>query len=233
MKPIVGVMPLWDDTKKSLWMLPAYPEGLERAGAIPLLFPFTEDAEALDRLVGLCGGILLTGGQDVSPALYRETPLEGLTVSCPKRDALEGAVLSRALERDLPVLGICRGLQFLNAYLGGTLWQDLPSQHPSELAHRQTAPRDQPTHAVNLIDGTPLRGLLGVDTLPVNSLHHQAVRALAPGLRAMAVSPDGLTEAAWLPERRFVWGAQWHPELLYNTDGPSRAIFRAFVEAMR
>ena len=233
MKAIVGVMPLWDEERESLWMLPAYLDAVREVGGLPIVFPFTEDEAELEQLTRLCDGFLLTGGQDVSPALYGEAPLEGLTVTCPKRDEMEGIVLRLALDRDKPILGVCRGLQFLNASLGGTLWQDLPTQRPSEIAHRQDLPKDRPTHGVTLVEDSPLRRCLGVERLAVNSAHHQAIRALAPGLRAMAFAPDGLTEAFWMPERRFLWGVQWHPEQLYRADAPSRAIFRAFVEAMK
>ncbi len=232
MKPIVGVTPLWDEEKDSIWMLPGYMDGLRQAGALPVMLPFTGDEAEAAQLADLCSGILLTGGQDVSPALYHERPLEGLTVTCPKRDALERAVLRLALERDIPVLGICRGLQFINAFLGGTLYQDLPSQHPSSTVHRQAAPYDVPAHEVTVPSDTPLGRCLGVGSLGVNSCHHQAVRTLAPGLEPMAFSPDGLTEAFYMPGKRFLWAVQWHPEFSYRTDAHSRAIFRAFAGAM-
>ena len=232
MKPVVGVMPLWDDEKDSLWMLPGYLDGIAQAGGLPIVLPLTEDEGELEQLVGLCGGFLFTGGHDVSPALYHEDPLEGLVDCCPKRDAMEGTILRIALERDLPVLGICRGIQFINAFLGGSLYQDLPSQHPSEVNHHQAPPYDAPAHAVALVDGTPLRSCLGVERLPVNSYHHQAVRRLAPGLEAMACAPDGLIEAACLPGKRFLWAVQWHPEFSYKTDEYSRRIFRALIDSM-
>ena len=233
MKPVVGVMPLWDDEKNSLWMLPGYLDGLNQAGGIPLIFPFTTDEQELAQLVSRCDGFLFTGGHDVSPALYHETPLEGLTVTCPKRDAMERIVLRMALERDMPVLGICRGIQFINACLGGSLWQDLPTQHPSETEHHQAPPYDKPCHNVTVEKDSPLRDCLDVDSLPVNSCHHQAIKELAPALKAMAFSPDGLVEAAYMPGKKFLWAVQWHPEFLYQTDAPSRAIFQAFTDAMR
>jgi putative glutamine amidotransferase len=145
---------------------------------------------------------------------------------------MEGTVLQMALERDLPVLGICRGIQFINAYLGGSLYQDLPSQHPSEVEHHQSPPYDVPAHAVALVEGSPLRRCLGVERLPVNSYHHQAVRRLAPGLEAMACAPDGLIEAAYMPGKRFLWTVQWHPEFSYKTDEYSRRIFQALIDSM-
>ncbi len=231
-RPIAGVMPLWDDEKESIWMLPGYLDGLREAGAIPLILPLTAEEEELERLMVLCDGFLLTGGHDVSPEVYGEEPLEGLISSCGARDRMETVVLKKAIEADMPVLGICRGIQFVNAALGGTLYQDLPLQHPSETEHHQTAPYDIPVHEVSLVRNTPLHCLLGVERLPVNSYHHQAVKDLAPGLEVMAVSPDGLTEALYMPGKSFLWAVQWHPEFSFRKDENSRKIFRAFAEAM-
>ena len=232
MRPLVGVMPLWDDEKDSIWMLPGYMDGISQAGATPVIFPFSADEGELARLVGMCDGILFTGGHDVSPRLYGETPLEGLVSCCEKRDVMETIVLRCAMEADKSILGICRGLQFINAALGGSLYQDLPLQHPSDVEHHQGRPYDAPIHPTALMKGSPLRDCLGTDTLAVNSLHHQAIKRLAPGLEAMAVAPDGLTEALYMPGRRFLWAVQWHPEFSYKTDENSRKIFSAFVRSM-
>lgn len=232
MKPLIGVMPLWDDDKDSIWMLPGYMDGVQEAGGLPLIFPFTEDPAEIARLCALCDGFLMTGGHDVSPVLYGETPLSAeLVKPCEKRDRMETQVLAYAIAQDKPVLGICRGLQLLNAALGGTLYQDLPLQHPSETPHTQRPPYDEPRHSLRVLPDTPLHALLGREELAVNSYHHQAICALAPGLRAMAVSPDGLIEAVWAPEQRFCWAVQWHPEYAFRRDENCRAIFRAFVAA--
>ena len=232
MKPLIGVMPLWDDEKESLWMLPGYLDGLREAGGLPVVFPFTTDEEELEQLVNLCDGFLFTGGHDVSPALYHEEPLPGLVSSCEKRDEMESIVLRKALEADKPVLGICRGIQFINAALGGTLYQDLPSQHPSGTEHHQHAPYDVPAHEVLVEKDSPLYACLGTERIPVNSYHHQAVRQVADGLQVMASAPDGLAEALYRPGSRFLWALQWHPEFSFRTDGNSRKIFRAFVSSM-
>lgn len=231
MKPIIGVMPLWDDEKDSIWMLPGYLDGISQAGGIPVIFPLCADEQEVDRLTAVCAGFLFTGGHDVSPDYYHEEPLESLVVPCRKRDILEAAVFRKALEADKPILGICRGIQFINAALGGTLYQDIPSQHPSDIEHRQQAPYDVPVHSVVIEVDSPLYTWLGVRQIPVNSCHHQAVKTMADGLKAMAVSPDGLTEALYRPDSRFLWAVQWHPEFLYQTDEFSRKIFRAFVGA--
>ena len=231
MKPIVGVMPLWDDEKDSLWMLPGYLDGLRQAGGLPIIFPFSADPAELAQLAALCDGFLFTGGHDVSPDVYH-APAHALTEPCPKRDTMERIILDHALAEDKPILGICRGIQFLNAALGGTLYQDLPSQHPSGTVHRQQPPYERPVHDVKVLAGSPLRRCLGVSTLPVNSLHHQALKDLAPGLAPMAISPDGLVEALYRPDSRFLWAVQWHPEFSFRTDEASGMIFRAFVAAM-
>ena len=173
-------------------------------------------------------GFLLTGGQDVSPALYGMKDATGTIVPSPERDRLETLLLEKALQADKAVLGICRGLQFINAFLGGTLWQDLPSQHPSDIVHRQGKPYGVPTHKV-MLDGD-LKTLLGKDILEVNTLHHQAVKDLAGDLIPMAISPDGLIEAARMTSKRFVWAVQWHPEYMFKTDADSLSLFSHFVK---
>jgi putative glutamine amidotransferase len=233
MKQIVGVLPLWDDEKNSIWMLPGYLDGVREAGGLPIIFPLTDDERELDQLVNMCDGFLFTGGQDVSPELYQEIPLAGLVETCRQRDVMEGIILEKAIKADKPILGICRGIQFINAALGGTLYPDIPSQHPSEICHRQKAPYDIPSHDVTIIRDSPLYDCLGTDRLPVNSCHHQAVRELARGLKPMAISPDGLVEAAFMEGRTFLWAVQWHPEMNLRTDPSNRMIFEAFIKAMK
>ena len=231
MKRVIGLIPLVDDGRDSLWMLPGYMEGVAQAGGLPLMLPLTAEDAALDQLCALCDGFLLTGGHDVSPALYGEQPLPGCGDTSPQRDAMELGVLHRAMAHDKPVLGICRGRQFINAALGGTLWQDLPTQRPAAVCHRQKPPYDAPAHTVAVLPDTPLSRLLKTDALAVNSYHHQAIRDLAAPLEAMALSPDGLIEAVRHPGQRFLWAVQWHPEFAYRSDPAARAVFRAFVEA--
>lgn len=232
-KPIIGVTPLFDQERDSYWMLPGYLEGLEQAGAIPVVLPLPEESDDLTQLISLCDGLLFTGGQDVSPALYGEMPKGTCGEICSARDRMEQVLLHLALERDLPVLGICRGIQFLNAALGGTLYQDLPTEHPSQIQHHMTPPYDRAVHTVTLQPNTPLAELLGAEYIGVNSYHHQAVKTLAPCLAEMARSEDGLIEAVCLPEKRFVWAVQWHPEFSFRVDAHSRKIFGAFVAAAK
>ena len=222
-------MPLWDDEKDSLWMLPGYLEGLQEAGATPVILSLTEDREEIEHLVDICDGILLTGGHDVDPSVYGEEALNGTVLCCKARDNLERIVLEDAMQKDKPILGICRGIQLINALLGGTLYQDLPTQHPSDIDHHQTPPYDVPVHDVFIKKDSPLYDCLGSDRISVNSYHHQAVKDVAPCLEVMAESEDGIVEALYKPFYRFLWAVQWHPEFSYKKDDNSRKIFKAFV----
>lgn len=229
-KPVIGIVPLVDTEKESYWMLPGYMKGIEQAGGIPVMLPLTSDPAILQQLVDTLDGFLFTGGQDVAPALYHELPSEKCGECCVERDDMEAALFWSALERDKPILGICRGIQFMNAVLGGTLYQDLPTEHPSDTEHHQNPPYDRPVHTVSVLPNTPLQKLLKKEKLAVNSYHHQAVKTLSPKLQPMAYSEDGLVEAVWLPTARFVWAVQWHPEFSYETDADSARILERFVE---
>ena len=226
--PIIGVTPLWDAERKSVWMLPDYLDGIKAAGGVPVVLPIEMSDEDADRIVETCDGFLFTGGQDVATELYGTKDATGTVVPSPERDKLESLLLSKALQADKAILGTCRGLQFFNAFLGGTLWQDLPSQHPSNIVHRQGKPYGVPTHNVSL--SGDLQTLLGKDTLEVNTLHHQAIKDLGKDLISMAESPDGLIEAVKMVNKRFVCAVQWHPEYMFKTDGDSLRVFSWFVE---
>lgn len=193
------------------------------------MLPLTSDKETIRQLLDTVDGILLTGGQDVSPEIYGEEKLDSSVACYEARDSMEKELLGQALEKDIPILGICRGIQFLNAYLGGSLYQDLGKQHPSETEHHQKPPYDVPVHEVNIIEESGLHKLIQSDRISVNSYHHQAVKEVADSLKVMAVSEDGLTEAVELPGKRFVWALQWHPEFSYKKDDNSRLIFKEFV----
>lgn len=231
-KKIVGVMPLWDDDKESVWMLPGYLEGIHQAGGVPVILPFSSDNNDLNQLAKMCDGFLFTGGHDVSPVLYSEKPVNDSVISCKKRDEMESWYLNYAINIDKPILGICRGIQFINAVLGGTLYQDLPMQHPSEINHHQEPPYDIPVHTVRIMKDSPLEKLLNIEQISVNSYHHQAIKDLSPKLKVMAESPDGLAEAVFMPDHRFLWAVQWHPEFSYLSDINSQKIFKAFIDAM-
>ena len=230
-KPVIGICPLYDEKKESYWMLPGYMQMLENAGALPLMMPLTEDQSTLEYFLTTCDGFIIPGGQDVSPSVYGHEKLEVCGVNIPERDRMDAYILRQAMEMDKPVLGICRGHQLMNAALGGTLYQDLDTQFESEICHRMKEPYDAVAHEVDRIPDAPLAKLLGTEKMGVNSRHHQAIRDLAPGLKAQAVANDGIVEAVYLPECRFVWGLQWHPEHAWLVSEENRKIVAAFVKA--
>jgi putative glutamine amidotransferase len=142
---------------------------------------------------------------------------------------METLLLKYAMQLNKPILGICRGIQFINAALGGTLWQDIPSQFSDTITHCQKSPYDVPSHEVYIDNGTPLYELLKTKELPVNSYHHQGIRLLSDELKPMAKSPDGLVEAVYSPKHKFLWAVQWHPEFSYTKDDNSMNIFKEFI----
>ena len=232
MRPVIGIVPLYDEEKQSYWMLPGYMKALEACLSIPVMLPLTQDKTELLYFIRQCDGLLLPGGQDVEPALYGEARSDLCGPTCPDRDAMEGLLLDAAIQLDKPVLGICRGLQFLNTHTGGTLYQDLPSEHPG-LSHRMAPPYDRAVHQVTIERESPLFEIVGDTGYGVNSCHHQAIRDLSPILSVAAVSEDGLIEAAWMPGKHFILGVQWHPEFSYQSDPVSMRLFEAFVKAAK
>lgn len=235
MKPVIGVVPLFDEEKDSIWMIPGYMEGIRAAGGLPVILPLKADDNEISQLVEMCDGFLLTGGQDVNPTLYRTDRSVNCGMPNHDRDELEQKLFALAVEKDKPVFGICRGIQFINAVCGGSLYQDLPTEYKADnpVEHHMTPPYDVPCHQVTVLENTPLYELLGETTMPVNSYHHQAIKELAPSLSAMAVSEDGLIEAVYLPGKRFVQAVQWHPELIYQVDKRALKLFKAFVDACK
>lgn len=232
-KPIVGVTPLVDYQRESLWMLPGYFEGIEQAGGVPFMLPLETNEDTLEQLVDMCNALLITGGQDVSGEVYGCSAADSKLIGeiSPERDAQERTLIKLAMDREIPILGICRGIQIINSVLGGTLWQDLPTQHPSKTTHFGGKQHDAPAHKVTVLENTPLAAYIGDGELAVNSYHHQAIKDLAPSLDAMAISEDGLVEAVWCPTKYFLWGIQWHPEFSFKIDDASRKIFEAFIGA--
>ena len=202
-----------------------YARAIESVGAVPVL------GEARSGLtIGSCCGLLLTGGGDVDPSLYGETRSPETEPPDPERDAVEAALIDEALARDLPVLGICRGMQLLNVHLGGSLVQHLST---AERHVRRTPDRSLPAHRVAIEPGSMLASIAGCDTWQVNSRHHQAVARLASGFRVSASDPeDGTVEAIELPSRRYVLAVQWHPENQAPNDSAQRNLFQSFALAL-
>jgi len=212
----------------------AYLHAIQQAGGVPVPLPPQLSAAALERIAGELGGLLLTGGGDVDPARYGESPHPTVYEIAPARDTLETSAIHIALERGLPVLAVCRGIQVLNVALGGTLFQDVGTEPGTQLQHSQTEPRDQPTHKVKIEPRSRLARILGADEIEVNSMHHQAVKALGRNLTAVAWAPDQIIEGVEDTDpSRFVLGVEWHPEELVGHSEPARRLFAALIDAAR
>jgi putative glutamine amidotransferase len=212
----------------------AYLHAVLQAGGVPVPLPPQLSAAALERIAGELSGLLLTGGGDVDPARYGEPPHPTLYEVAPARDVLEISAIHVALERRLPVLAVCRGIQVLNVALGGSLFQDVGTEPGTQLQHSQTEPRDQPTHKVKIEPRSRLAQILGTEEIEVNSMHHQAVKALGRNLSAVAWAPDQIIEGVEAADpSRFVLGVEWHPEELVGHSEPARRLFAALVNAAR
>lgn len=232
-KPRIGILPLADVKTGYAWMKPNYVSAIAEAGGIPLILPLTEEENLLDELVSACDGFLLTGGYDIAPSMYGQEALPACGDPTEGLDRMEAALLPRILTADKPLLGICRGLQFLNVSLGGTLWQDLPTQHPSDIDHNMEAPYDRFVHKALQPQDSPMLNIIPHREFGVNSAHHQAICTLGEGLFPAAKSDDGLIEAVCMPDKKFVYAVQWHPEDLFRTDANAAALFRALIHAAK
>jgi putative glutamine amidotransferase len=224
--PVIGV------TRCS--KLDDYLASIERSGARPRVLEVSESPRAVLLTID---GVLLTGGGDVDPALYGEARHDTVDDAEPGRDEFEIDLARRAMERDLPVLAICRGAQVLNVAAGGTLVQDIPSAITSDLAHSVKEPKDSIAHDIRITNGSRLYAALGaaVDNscaCRVNSRHHQSVGTLGRDMVASATAADGVIEGIEVPYRSFCVGVQWHPENFWRT-GEFKPLFDAFVAAAR
>jgi putative glutamine amidotransferase len=213
----------------------AYLHAIEQAGGIPVLLPPQLSASARETLWRRIDGLVLTGGGDIEPARFGEAAHPKTSLVSADRDALELELVDCALRDDVPLFGICRGLQVLNVALGGSLHQHVADTVGRSVEHSQSEKRHVPTHPVKLLaEGTRLGRILGTSELAVNSFHHQALKRLGRGLREVAWAPDQVVEAVeHEDQRRFVVAVQWHPEDLVDHDAAARALFTAVVDAAR
>lgn len=231
-KPIIGVTPSVDEEKNRCLVQPGYLESIDRAGGLGLMLPLTDREADLAQFVEACDGFLFVGGPDIEPWRYGQELLPACGPQNKARDAMEWKLLEAALAADKPILGVCRGIQILNTVLGGTLYQDIPSQYKTTLSHAMPEPPyNRRAHGFRVVEGTPLAELPACED--INSRHHQAILDLAPGLEVMGYAEDGIIEAVWMPEKRFVWAVQWHPEAFWEEEGLHLELFRQLVKSAR
>ena len=238
MKPLIGVTPDFNAGDRKEWggKEPTYflrardIRAIEDLGGIPIVLPLVADLAARRRLLSHVDGLLLTGsGPDLAPELYGERQRYTFRVMSQRRATFELEMAQLARAADLPVLAICGGMQALNVAFGGSLYQDIESQRPDPLQHRQSAPATQLSHPVRITPKSLLHRIVKTGTMRVNSSHHQSVKAVAPSLHASAWAPDGVVEAIESSSQRFFLGVQWHPEFLFDRHHRHRRLFEAFI----
>lgn len=224
-RPVIGMMPSRDGKRIALAM--NYHNSIWNAGGFPVMLSYTTDEAKLREYADFCDGFLFAGGVDLDPAFYGETiQFDSVEVDA-ERDAFEAAAFKVFYPTNKPMLGICRGIQAINVFLGGSLYQHIPGHHQSPIPEVE---RHQPLH---VLSGSLLEQLCGKSEIFVNSFHHQNVKALAPTLVADALSDEGYVEALHSTVHPFLFAVQFHPEI-YSTqpdDDHSRAIFSAFINA--
>lgn len=239
MKPVIGLTPTPSTDKlghgsfRRYVLANTYTEGVEESGGIPFILPpqSSSPEEILDRIDGL----LFSGGGDIDPSEYRLANTHSAGIDA-QRDSFEIALFKAAIQRDMPILCICRGIQVANVALGGTLIQDIAAEFSDEIEHRQHengfAPPDK-SHRVDIEPGSRLHDVYGATGIESNSFHHQALKDVAPGLVVIGHAPDGVIEAVDRPASSWFLGLQWHPEMMFRAHPEHLKPFQALVEATR
>ncbi|MDQ7093123.1 gamma-glutamyl-gamma-aminobutyrate hydrolase family protein [Desulfosporosinus sp. PR] len=230
-RPVIGITAAHCTEELKTFPRTFYVDSIRKVGGIPIVLPPVQSRDEGIEVLDLVDGLVLTGGGDISPAYLNEDPLRGIGGCIPERDLSELLLSELALQRDLPLLGICRGIQVLAVAVGGKIYQDIPSQHSGAFQHSQTAPRQHTWHKVEIVQESLLFRLLGEKGIGVNSLHHQAVREVPSGFRLNALAADGIIEGIEKSDAKFCLGVQWHPESMMETEKHSGALFHGFVEA--
>lgn len=223
-KPIIGITPDYAYDTKRFLIHEDYIHAIQRAGGIPILL-MPEEQNFPDYV----DGILFSGGGDIDPLLFGEEPITQNGEISPLRDTYELQLCEQAFSRNIPIFGICRGMQVMNIAAGGGIYQDIGVQHGSQIKHSQQAPRRHATHSIQVQEDGLLYALWQKKRVVVNSVHHQAVSTLGKGFSVAASSADGLTEAIVQKQADFVLGVQWHPEAMYTKE--QDILFQRFIEA--
>lgn len=230
MNPVIGISSNLNG--EVLSVSTANIHAVTRFNGLPIVLPNLQEA-GVEEVANMIDGLFLTGGGDIDPTLFGEEPHPRLGSIVPERDAFEIQLVQKMLQKNKPILGICRGAQILSIAAGGDMYQDIFAQSTGELLqHDQQAPNWHASHFVHVTKGTILSSITGVEKFKVNSFHHQAVRNIPSGFLVSGVASDGIIEAFESENHSFVMGIQWHPEsLLLKDDLISSTIFRCFIGA--
>ncbi|MBC3888368.1 gamma-glutamyl-gamma-aminobutyrate hydrolase family protein [Acetobacterium paludosum] len=234
-KPLIGVLPLYDSNKKCIWMYPGYTDGITTAGGIPVILSLLKTQDDIEEIADRLDGFLFSGGKDIDPQYYGEPVLEYCNEINPPLDSLEMKLLNAVIAKNKPIFGICRGLQLINVFFGGSLYQDINIQMDREqpILHEQENNFEYPVHDISILKNTRLNDIICAERIRVNSMHHQGISILSPRVLATAYSDDGLIEAIEIPEIDFGIAVQWHPEFLWREDENTLNLFKAFIDASR
>lgn len=228
-KPLIGISLGYSDKKNSVNN--TYINSILKNGGVPYLIPVTDDVEVLRQIVAQLDGIVFTGGEDFAPAYYGKEEHEKLGEVNVTRDTYDLTLLKLATDRNIPTLGICRGLQLINVGMGGTLYQDLPAEKPSDINHRQEEEGTVPTHSVSVVEGSVMHNIFGKQEIQVNTFHHQAIDKLAPGLKVVGWANDSVPEMIEAYPSRQIIGTQFHPEIFTaNGDALMGKLFKFLID---
>ena len=235
-KPIIGISSsvIVDDSGnfagyKRAYVNKDYVDAVVRAGGVPLIIPFTTDKEVIISQVQVIDALILSGGHDVSPYNYGQEPNPKLGETFPQRDQFDFQLIQYAMEENKPILGICRGIQIINTYFGGSLYQDLSDFENKVIMHNQAKNPQLPTHTVTIERNSKLFEIFKEEKLLTNSFHHQAVKEVGKGLAVTARTSDGIIEAIEHRDYPFLIAIQWHPEMLHKSVAKMNLIFSALI----
>ena len=224
---VIGVTPYYDYSRKTEYMPEGYSRGVEHMDASMISLHYDLSPERMREALSRVDAVIFSGGEDIHPRFYGQAVLPACGDVDERRDRMELRLFEMAVQKNLPILGICRGIQLINVAMGGTLIQDVPSA--CQVEHQQKAPRLSLWHHVNLVPGTPLSQLYGgAGKLYTNSFHHQAVLDLAAGLTVNATAAEGFPEAFTADGSLPILGVQWHPEVSFTVDENSPPVFSLF-----
>lgn len=232
MRPIIGITcGTSDKDANDSKIFNNYIYAIEDAGGTPIVLPLSQKESSFSDYIGVIDGLLLSGGVDINPSYFGEEPIPELGRVDSARDKIELFLSVKALEKNIPIFGICRGIQTLNVSAGGTLYQDISSQIPDTINHRQSANDSSFTHPIEIKSNSKLSDIMRSTEIMVNTFHHQAVKDIAPNFEVSAISSDGVIEAIESTVHPYAIGVQFHPERMYENIQPIFALFTSFVDA--
>ena len=231
MKPLIGLTSQhkYSNSIKLNKINTTYIDAIERAGAVPIILPVVEEIESIDRYLDVIQGLVLTGGEDISPLLYGQEPSREVDTISFDRDNMEMEIFKRAYSKGIPILGICRGIQMINVALGGTLYQDIYREVPDAIGHISGFSIGGGYHTIEIVKDSKMYEIFKRDKIQVNSQHHQSVRDIGENLKVNAYSPDGVIEGIESTNDKFVFGVQFHPEAMIYRHKEILNIFKYFI----